>query len=195
MIRPADWWSVTADCVRRRRYVPCHVSYAARSPPTFETRWRLPMLAVSTIEELHGRLGQELGVSDWHPVTQQDVTLFAEVTHDRQWIHTDVEKATQYGPFGGTIAHGYYTLALAMHLMQQVVSLDGFAMVVNYGLNRVRFPAPLPVGERVRLRLSLEGIEGRAGGGDVTFLMSFECAGQEKPVCIAESVVRVFDAR
>jgi acyl dehydratase len=153
------------------------------------------MLAVSTIEELENRLGQELGVSDWHPVTQQDISTFAEVTHDRQWIHTDVEKATRFGPFGGTIAHGYYTLALAMHLMQQVVCLDGFAMVVNYGLNRVRFPAPLPVGDQVRLRLSLEGIENRAGGGDVTFLMSFEAAGQQKPVCIAEAVVRVFDAR
>jgi acyl dehydratase len=152
------------------------------------------MLAVSTIEELRSRLGQELGVSDWHPVTQNDITEFAEVTHDRQWIHTDVEKATRFGPFGGTIAHGYYTLALAMYLMQQVVSLDGFAMVINYGLNRVRFPAPLRVGDQVRLRLSLEGIENRSGGGEVTLLMSFECAGQEKPVCIAESVVRVLDA-
>ncbi|HZE67435.1 MAG TPA: MaoC family dehydratase [Sporichthyaceae bacterium] len=151
------------------------------------------MLAVSTIEELQGRLGQELGISDWHPVTQRDISTFAEVTHDQQWIHTDVEKATQLGPFGGTIAHGYYTLALAMHLMQQVVSLEGFGMVVNYGLNRVRFPAPLPVGDRVRLRLSLEGIESRPGGGDVTFLMSFECAAQDKPVCIAESVVRVYE--
>ena len=149
------------------------------------------MLVVSAIEDLRNRLGQELGVSDWHAVSQEDVDCFAQVTGDRQWIHTDVE-AARSGPFHGTIAHGFYTLALIPMLMAQVLSLQGFGLVINYGLNKVRFPAPLPVGERVRLRLSLEAISTRPGSSDITLLSSLECASQEKPVCVAESVVRVF---
>jgi len=117
------------------------------------------MLAVRTIEELERRLGQELGVSDWHLVTEKDTN----------------------------------TLAFAPLLMDQVVSLQGFALVVNHGLDRIRFPAPLPVGDRVRLRLSLEAITSQPVASDVTFLMSFERPGQSRPVCIAETVVRVFD--
>jgi acyl dehydratase len=152
----------------------------------------MPMLVVSAIEELQSRLGHELGVSDWHAVSQDDVDCFAAVTGDRQWIHTDVELAKS-GPFRGTIAHGFYTLALIPMLMAQVLSLQGFGFVINYGLNRVRFPAPLPVGDRVRLRLSLEAISSRPGSTDITLLSSLECPSQEKPVCVAESVVRVFD--
>jgi len=150
------------------------------------------MLVVSAIEELRNRLGQELGVSDWHAVSQDDVNCFAAVTGDRQWIHTDVELAKS-GPFRGTIAHGFYTLALIPMLMGQVLSLHGIGFVINYGLNNVRFPAPLPVGDRVRLRLSLEAISSRPGSSDITLLSSLECPTQEKPVCVAESVVRVFD--
>jgi acyl dehydratase len=150
------------------------------------------MLTVTTIEDLQSRLGQEVGVSHWHSVSQEDINRFAQITGDRQWIHTDVE-AAKSGPFRGTIAHGFYTLALIPMLMDQVLSLKSFAFVVNYGLNRVRFPAPLPVGDRVRLRLSIEGISSRPGSSDITFLASFECPSQDKPVCIAESVVRVFD--
>ena len=117
------------------------------------------MLAVSTIEELELRLGQELGVSDWHEVTQEDIKR----------------------------------LDFASLLMDQIVSLQGFAHVVNYGLSRIRFPAPLPVGDPVRLRLSLEALLSRPGGSDATFLMSFECPSHNEPVCIAESVVRVSD--
>jgi acyl dehydratase len=150
------------------------------------------MVVVHDIEELRGRLGQELGVSEWHRVTQEDIDRFAEATGDRQWIHTDVE-AARSGPFGGTIAHGFYTLALLPKLMEEVLSMEGFGFVINYGLNRVRFPAPLPAGDRVRLRLSLEAISTRPGSSDVTFLSSFECPSQAKPVCIAESVVRIFE--
>ena len=150
------------------------------------------MLVISAIEDLQTRLGQELGVSDWHVVTQEEIDRFAKVTGDAQWIHTDVESA-KAGPFRGTIAHGFYTLALIPMLTEQVLSLKAFGFAINYGLNRVRFPAPLPVGDRVRLRLSLEGITSRPGSADITFLSSFECPSQEKPVCVAESVVRVFD--
>lgn len=150
------------------------------------------MLVVTAIEDLQSRLGQELGVSDWHAVSQEDIDRFAQVTGDRQWIHTDVE-AARSGPFHGTIAHGFYTLSLIPLLMNQVVSLKDFGFVINYGLNRVRFPAPLPVGDSVRLRLSLEGISSRQGSSDITLLSSFECKSQDRPVCVAESVVRVFD--
>ncbi len=152
------------------------------------------MLVVSEIKELRSRLGQEVGVSGWHTVTQADIDRFADVTGDRQWIHTDVE-AARSGPFHGTIAHGFYTLSLIPMLMAQVLSLENFGFVVNYGLNRVRFPAPLPAGDRVRLRLSIEAIEPRPGSTDITFLSSFECASLDKPVCVAESVVRVFELR
>jgi acyl dehydratase len=152
------------------------------------------MLVISAIEELQTRLGQELGVSDWHMVTQEDINRFAQVTGDGQWIHTDVE-AAKAGPFRGTIAHGFYTLALIPKLTEQVLSLKAFGFAINYGLNRVRFPAPLPVGDRVRLRLSLEGISSRQGSSDITLLSSFECPSQDKPVCVAESVVRVFDLK
>lgn len=150
------------------------------------------MVVVDAIEQLRSRLGQELGVSDWHSVCQDDINGFAQITGDRQWIHTDID-AARSGPFRGTIAHGFYTLALGPRLMDQVISLKSFAFVVNYGLNRVRFPAPLPVGGQVRLRLSVEGITSRPGSSDVTFLMSFETPGRSKPVCIAESVLRVFE--
>ena len=154
----------------------------------------MAMLVVSAIDDLRTRLGQELGVSGWHLVTQEDVNTFAEITGDRQWIHTDVE-AARSGPFHGTIAHGFYTLALIPMLMGEVLSLDGFGFVINYGLNRVRFPAPLPVGNRVRLRLSLEAMSTRPGSTDVTLLSSLECPSQDKPVCVAESVIRVFEVR
>ena len=161
-------------------------------PPATDTF--VCMLVVSATEDLQSRLGHELGVSDWHAVSQEDINCFAQVTGDRQWIHTDVELA-RTGPFRGTIAHGFYTLALIPMLMGQVLSLQGFGFVINYGLNKVRFPAPLPVGEKVRLRLSLEAISTRPGTSDITLLSSLECPSQEKPVCVAESVVRVFDVR
>jgi acyl dehydratase len=152
------------------------------------------MTVVNAIEDLHGHLGQEVGVSEWHEVTQWDVDVFADVTGDRQWIHVDVE-AARSGPFQGTVAHGFYTLSLIPMLMGQVLSLENFGFVVNYGLNRVRFPAPMPVGDRVRLRLSIEAIEPRPGSTDLTFLASLESARQAKPVCVAESIVRIFEVR
>ena len=152
------------------------------------------MLQIKEIEELRARLGREVGVSGWHTVTQADIDRFADVTGDHQWIHVDVD-AARSGPFHGTIAHGFYTLSLIPMLSEQVLSFKSFGFAVNYGLNRVRFPAPLPVGQRVRLRLSIEAIEPRPGSTDITLLSSFECESQEKPVCVAESIVRVFDVK
>ena len=118
------------------------------------------MRTITGLEELKQAEGEDLGTSDWHEVTQKAIDAFADVTGDHQWIHVDVERAKQT-PFGGTIAHGYYTLSLAPMLTEQVFALEGFAFAINYGLNKVRFPAPLPVGKRVRLHAKLDG--GRRG--------------------------------
>ena len=150
------------------------------------------MLTLSGIDEVKAHVGQELGVSDWHEVTQEDINRFAEVTGDDQWIHVDVERARQT-PFGGTIAHGYYTLSLAPMFSYSLFTFEGFAFAMNYGLNRVRFPAPLPVGSKVRMRARLAGVDDVPGGAQVTTELTFEREGGDKPVCVAESLVRVYN--
>jgi len=149
------------------------------------------MLTLTGLEEVKANVGKELGVSDWHLVTQEDINTFADVTGDHQFIHVDVERAKET-PFGGTIAHGYYTLSLAPHLGEGLYKLDGFAFGLNYGLNRVRFPAPLPVGSRVRMRSTLAKVEDVPGGAQLQFDLTFEVEGGEKPVCVAESLVRLY---
>ena len=149
------------------------------------------MLTLTGLDEVKAHVGQELGVSEWHPVTQEDINTFAEVTGDDQFIHVDVERAKET-PFGGTIAHGYYTLSLAPRFSYAMFSLEGFAFGVNYGLNRVRFPAPLPVGSRVRMRATLAAVEDIPGGAQLTTELTFEREGGDKPVCVAESLARVY---
>jgi acyl dehydratase len=149
------------------------------------------MLTLTGLDEVRARVGQELGVSRWHEVTQDDVNRFADVTGDHQWIHVDIERAKQT-PFGGTIAHGYFTLSLAPMFSYELFSLEGFAFGINYGLNRVRFPAPMPVGERVRMRARLVSVDEIAGGAQLALELTFEREGGEKPVCVAESLARVY---
>jgi acyl dehydratase len=149
------------------------------------------MITISDLGELRTKIGEQLGVSEWHDVTQEAVDEFARVTGDDQWIHVDPQRATQT-PFGGTIAHGYYTLALHPMLAAQLVRFEGFAFAVNYGLNRVRFPAPLPVGNRVRMRIELIDVEDVLGGAQITMKLTFEGEGALKPVCVAESLTRVY---
>jgi acyl dehydratase len=149
------------------------------------------MLTVTDIEELRTKAGEEIGVSEWHDVTQDAIDAFAAVTGDNQWIHIDPQRATQT-PFGGTIAHGYYTLSLHPRFSAQLISFEGFEFAVNYGLNRVRFPAPLPVGNRVRMRMVLVGVEDVLGGAQITLKLTFEGEGALKPVCVAESLTRVY---
>src|SRR4030081_2016213 len=150
------------------------------------------MLTLNGLEEVKAHVGEELGVSDWHLVTQELIDEFAAVTGDDQWIHIDVERA-KASPFGGTIAHGYYTLSLAPRFQYAMFSLEGFAFGVNYGLNRVRFPAPLPVGNKVRMRAKLVGVDDIPGGAQLTSELTFESEGVEKPVCVAESLARVYN--
>jgi acyl dehydratase len=149
------------------------------------------MLTLTGIDEVKAHVGKELGVSEWHDVTQDEIDAFADVTGDHQWIHVDVERAKQT-PFGGTIAHGYYTLSLMPMFSYAMFSFEGFAFGLNYGLNRVRFPAPLPVGSRVRMRTTLSNVEDIPGGLQITTTATFEREGGDKPVCVAESLARVF---
>jgi acyl dehydratase len=149
------------------------------------------MREITGIEELKAAEGETLGTSEWHEVTQADIDLFADVTHDHQWIHVDPERAKDT-PFGGTIAHGYYTLSLAPHFMEQVVSFQGFAFALNYGVGKVRFPAALPVGSRVRASIQLAKVEDVQGGAQMTLAYTFEGEGIEKPVCVAETLARMY---
>jgi acyl dehydratase len=148
-------------------------------------------VTINGIGELKERVGTEIGVSDWREVTQDDIDTFAEVTGDDQFIHVDVEKAKET-PFGGTIAHGFFTLSLAPRFSYDLFKLDGVAFGLNYGLNKVRFPAPLPVGKKVRMRMAIQAVDDIPGGAQITMLYTFEVEGGEKPVCVAEALSRVY---
>jgi acyl dehydratase len=150
------------------------------------------MRTITGLEELKQAEGEELGVSDWHTITQADIDAFADVTGDHQWIHVDPERAKDT-PFGGTIAHGYFTLSLAPRFTEQVMKMEGFAMAINYGLNKVRFPAPVPVDSQVRMRAKLAELSDIPGGAQMIMELTFEREGGDKPVCVAESVVRVYE--
>jgi acyl dehydratase len=141
------------------------------------------------LDQLKGAVGAELGPSEWHEITQRQIDLFAEATGDHQWIHVDPERAAA-GPFGTTIAHGYLTLSLVAYLLPQVVRVTGISMGINYGANRVRFPAPVPVGSRVRARGTIQAVEDVAGGVQMTTLVTVEVEGNTKPACVVESVSR-----
>jgi len=150
------------------------------------------MTTTTTMAELPGLTGSELGSSDWFEITQDAVNLFAEATGDHQWIHVDVERAKKESPFGGPIAHGYLTLSLLAPMSSQVLAVTDTVMGVNYGLNKVRFPSPVPVGSKVRLTATLKQVEEVAGGLQVTMSAVIEREGGDKPVCIAEPVFRYY---
>jgi len=149
------------------------------------------MRTFASLDEYTEAKGEHLGHGEWHEITQDEINLFADATGDHQWIHVDPERARDT-PFGGTIAHGYYTLALASRFMEDLMRVDGMALMINYGLNKVRFPAPLPVGDRVRMRMHLTAVDDVAGGAQLTTLLTFEREGSEKPVCVAESLSRAY---
>jgi acyl dehydratase len=147
---------------------------------------------IASIDGLKEKVGEHLGYSDWHEVTQEQVNLFADATGDHQWIHVDPERAKEHSPFGGPIAHGFLTLALGPYLLPQVMRVDGISMGVNYGANKVRFPSPVPVGSRVRVGGQIAGVEDVAGGVQVTLDATFEVEGQAKPACVAQLVFRYY---
>ncbi|MTE18356.1 dehydratase [Streptomyces sp. TRM43335] len=146
----------------------------------------------TSVEELRAAVGEELGTSDWLEVDQKRIDLFADATGDHQWIHVDPEKAAA-GPFGTTIAHGYLTLSLLPVLVPQLIRVEGVRMGINYGVNKVRFPAPLPVGSRVRAGARItEVTEVSEECAQLTTVVTVEREGGQKPVCVAESVVRYY---
>jgi acyl dehydratase len=143
-----------------------------------------------TLQDLSACVGQEVAVSDWITVTQQQVNQFAEATGDHQWIHVDVEKA-KAGPFGAPIAHGFLTLSLLPRFFGESIEVVESRMGVNYGLNRVRFMAPVPVGQRLRARMKLLSSDPIDNGGvQMVWETTIELEGAAKPACVAESVVR-----
>jgi acyl dehydratase len=144
------------------------------------------------LDDLRAKLGSHLGYSSWHTVTQEEINLFADATHDHQWIHVDPERA-QAGPFGTTIAHGYLTLSLGPYLMREILAVAGPRFAVNYGLNRVRFPSPVPAGSKLRCGATLESMDDFDGGCQVAVKLTFEVEGAAKPSCVAEYVFRYYD--
>jgi acyl dehydratase len=148
------------------------------------------MKTFETLADLAACVGQEVAVSDWLTITQEQVNRFAEATGDHQWIHVDVERAKQ-GPFGGPIAHGFLTLSLLPRFFESTFEVRSARMDVNYGLNKVRFTAPVPVGSRLRARMTLLAAEPVAGDGmQMTWQVQIEREGADKPVCVAESLAR-----
>ena len=149
------------------------------------------MITVNGIDELKGLVGQDLGNSEWLEITQERVNTFADATGDHQWIHVDPEKA-KAGPFGGPIAHGYLTLSLVIPLFNELLKVDGVKMGVNYGLEKVRFPHPVPVGSKIRLNAKVVSVEDVPGGTQSTFDFTVEIDGVAKPACVARTVYRQY---
>lgn len=135
-------------------------------------------------------LGKELGPTEWFEVSQERIDEFARATDDPQWIHTDPVQAAA-GPFGTTVAHGFLTLSLCVPLMTQTLGLSGYRMGINYGVNKVRFPAPVPSGSRIRARFTVQSVDEVPGGDQGVVLATVECEGADKPVCVAELVLRM----
>ena len=144
---------------------------------------------INGVDEMKALVGEHLGYSPYVEITQEQVNLFADATGDHQWIHIDVERA-KAGPFGGPIAHGYLTLSLGPSLYAKIAQFTGFAMGVNYGTNKVRFPSPVPVGSRLRLGARLLSVDDIAGGVQATVEFTFEVENAAKPSCVAEVVFR-----
>src|SRR3954452_21537435 len=152
-------------------------------------------LVLHGLADMESRVGQELGVSGWRTVEQDDVNTFAALTGDEQWIYVDPERARN-GPFGVTVQHGFLTLGLATGFLWEVCTVEGFGVVLNYGLNKVRFPAPLRVGSRIRMHVEVaevKELDGPGGtGAEAVYRLTYEVEGQTKPCCVADLVFRYY---
>ncbi|MDY0964104.1 MULTISPECIES: MaoC family dehydratase [Massilia] len=150
------------------------------------------MATTIALDALPARVGSEVAVSDWFEVGQERIATFAEATDDRQWIHLDPERCKRESPFGQPVAHGFLTLSLLPAMLTSALAIEGMRMGVNYGLNKVRFPSPLPAGSRVRGRWTLRGADAVAGGWQFTWDVTIEAEGAAKPVCVAEFLIRCY---
>lgn len=148
------------------------------------------MRDIASLEEMKTLTGTEVAVSEWFDITQERVNQFAAATNDHQWIHVDVERAKRESPYGGTIAHGFLTLSLVPAMLESALRMADMKMGLNYGLNKVRFPGPVPVGSRLRARMTIQSIEDIEGGAQVEWGVVIEREGQSKPVCVAEFLMR-----
>jgi acyl dehydratase len=153
---------------------------AAPGPP-----WRID------VGDLPAHAGRDLGYGPWHDITQRDVSRYAALTGDEQWIHVDPERAAG-GPFGATVAHGFHTLGRFTGLLREILTVEGVKTTLNYGVNRVRFPAPALVGGRLRMGVAINQVESLADSVQVVYGAVFEVQGQAKPVCVAEVVFRYY---
>ncbi len=155
----------------------------------------LPPVVLSGLPDLQEQVGSEIGVSSWRTVLQEDIQTFATLTGDHQWIHVDGERA-RTGPSGATVQHGFRTLGMAAGLLWEVCTVEGFGVVLNYGLNRMRFPSPLRVGSRIRVHMEVAGVTAldKAGepGADAVYRLTYEVDGQPKPCCVADLVFRYY---
>jgi acyl dehydratase len=150
------------------------------------------MKVFASLQEVVSCVGQEVAVSEWITITQEQIDLFAQATGDHQWIHVDTKRAAE-GPFGTTIAHGYLTLSLVPRFFESAMRIDNVRMSINYGLNKVRFMAPVPVNSRLRARITLLGCDPiEPQGFQQTWQVQVEREGSDKPVCVAESIARRF---
>jgi acyl dehydratase len=148
------------------------------------------MREIASLDELKALVGSEVAVSGWFEVSQRRIDTFAEATDDRQWIHTDEARCERESPFGGPVAHGFLTLSLLPAMLQDALSMTDVRMGLNYGLNKVRFPAPVPAGSRVRARIALLSLDEIDGGAQLAWDVVVEREGGGKPVCVAEFLVR-----
>jgi acyl dehydratase len=153
----------------------------------------MPARKIASIEDLLSLVGQEVAVGDWVEITQDRIDQFADATGDHQWIHTDVERAKRESPYGTTIAHGFLTLSMLSYLLKQMIEIHlPIRMGINYGLNRVRFPAAVPAGSKIRARAVLQAVEEIAGGEQLLWNLTVEREGGDKPCCVAEWLVRQY---
>jgi acyl dehydratase len=150
-------------------------------------------LTIENLEILKDYVGKEIATTDWIAITQERIRQFAEATEDRQWIHLDPARAQQESPYASTVAHGFLTLSLLSHLSQLALQIkNGVGMTINYGLNRVRFPAPVPAGSKIRARFTLQSLEDVGSARAAVFSVVVEVQGETKPACVAEWIVRYY---
>jgi len=153
----------------------------------------MPPLVVNNPQSLNDLVGQEIGVTEWFRVTQERIALFAEATEDRQWIHLDQVRASKESPYGSTIAHGFLTLSLLSHFLKSAIQIqNGVQFAVNYGLNRVRFPAAVRADSRIRARVALLGLKELPDSVEAVYSVTIECEQSEKPACVADWIVRYY---
>ena len=178
----------SGDVRRRMTKVRIAKSENSRMESMTDTSLRTDAYSMPTLDRF---VGLEVGVSGWITIDQHRIDAFADCTGDRQWIHVDVERARRESPYATTIAHGYLTLSLCVPLMSRTLNLEGYRMGINYGVNRVRFPAPLPSGSRIRGRFTVQSVDEVEGGEQGVVLATIEREDGDKPVCVAEVVLRM----